>query len=71
MRVAPTSLEYASLAVWDYVTVIGLSSITFDGSGSFASTLQCNLASGGTLSRPCQLLSNNSSSAYIAFSAEL
>jgi hypothetical protein len=71
MRVAPTSLEYASLAVWDYVTVIALSNITFDGSGSFASTLQCNLSSGGTLSRPCQLLSNNSSSAYIAFSAEL
>jgi hypothetical protein len=71
MRVAPTSLEYASLAVWDYVTVIALASITFDGNGSFASTLQCNLSSGGTLSRPCQLLSNNSSSAYIAFSAEL
>jgi len=71
MRSAPSSVDYSTLALWDYVTVIPITNIVFDSSSSLTCTLNCTVASGGTLSRPCQLLSNNSASAYLGFSAEL
>ena len=71
MRTAPTAVESSTVGVWDYVTVIAVSSIAFDNAGSFASSITANIASGGTTSRPCQFFANNSTSAYIGFSAEL
>jgi hypothetical protein len=73
MRIAPTSIEYSSLYLYDYGTdraVTGLTLLSNGGSNQgFA--LTATVASGGTQYRPVQLTGGNSTSAYIGLSAEL
>lgn len=73
MRIAPTSIDFANLAVQDAsAAVFSISAITNDttvtsttGAG-FAATI-----SGGTTLRYGRILSNNNSAGYLGFSAEL
>lgn len=71
MRVAPSSLDYSTLAVYDGVSVIAVSSLTLD-AGTNTDYASLNLgASGLTQFRPYFILGNNSSTAYLGFNAEL
>lgn len=73
MRIAPTSIDFANLAVQDAsAAVFAISAITNDttvtsttGAG-FAATI-----SGGTTLRYGRILSNNNSAGYLGFNAEL
>jgi hypothetical protein len=73
MRVVPTSVDYSTVGLYDYVNaILGATSITVDAYSSKQNIIASVLvASGLTQYRPYWLLSNNSSTAYIGFSAEL
>jgi hypothetical protein len=74
MRVAPTSIDYSTLAVFDAVTVTALNAAPTFPSGGVSTTaarVYGPTAGGLTLYRPYQLIGNGSTSAYIGFSAEL
>jgi hypothetical protein len=71
MRIAPTSVDYSTMALNDYTSTIAITSIAIDFAGSSMTSLTCAVASGGTAYRPAQLLTNNSTSAYVGLSAEL
>jgi hypothetical protein len=72
MRVAATSLEYSTLILWDgsgtntTVTSAALGEVNLQ-----RLRLTIGVASGLTQYRPYSLLANNSTSAYVGFSAEL
>jgi hypothetical protein len=70
MRVAPTSIDFSTIAATDTVTAFSISAVTFANVGKYASTINTT-TSGLTIFRPYVLVSNNSTSAYIGFSAEL
>jgi hypothetical protein len=68
MRVAPTSLDYSTLAVAEAGgSVIAATSAALDG----VLAVLITVSSGLTQYRSNFLYSNNSTSAYIGFSAEL
>ena len=72
MRVAPTAIDYGSLGVTDSVTTTAVTSVTVSQAGKNGSV--CNFFTGGTALtqyRPYIANANNSTSAYIGFSAEL
>jgi hypothetical protein len=78
MRVWPTSVDYANLAFQDgspgaIFTFTGLSANGGSGASSMNNniTFQLTGLSGLTANRPGRLLSNNSTSGYLGFSAEL
>ena len=73
MRVVPTSVDYSTVGLYDYVNaILGATAITIDAYSSKQNIIASVLvASGLTQYRPYWLLSNNSTSAYIGFSAEL
>jgi len=72
MRVAPTSVEYSSLTLVDQVggsfaaTAVGVNI-----AGKDITQVYCTVASGLTQFRSYYLTANNSTSAYLGFSAEL
>ena len=72
MRVAPTSVEYSSLTLVDQVggsfaaTAVGVNM-----AGKDITQVYCTVASGLTQFRSYYLTANNSTSAYLGFSAEL
>jgi hypothetical protein len=72
MRIAATSLEYSTLILWDgsgtntTVTSAALGEVNLQ-----RLRLTIGVASGLTQYRPYSLLANNSTSAYVGFSAEL
>ena len=74
MRIAPTSVEFSNLALGDgvgalaAVTTCVIESATATTSGVL---LGAAVASGLTQYRPYYCIANNSTSAYIALSAEL
>jgi len=71
LRAAPTSVEFSTLALFDGQAVSPtISSVTFDSASRFTATLTC-VTSGLTVSRPQQLLCNNSTSGFLGLSAEL
>jgi hypothetical protein len=70
MRVAPTSLDFSTLAVTDSVLAFSISAASFGNAGKYASTINVT-SSGLTLYRPYILVSNNSTSGYLGLSAEL
>jgi len=70
MRIAPTSIEYANLGVYDTSSIIACT-LTIDTAGINAITVNATVASGITQTKPYQLLNNNNSSGYLGFSAEL
>ena len=73
MRTAPSSLDYASLALYDYNTDIAVTSATMFSNAQSAnySLVQLSVASGGAQYRPVQLENNVNAGGYIGFSAEL
>jgi hypothetical protein len=74
MRIEPTSLDYANLAVYDQNTVTGTpTTFTFDADiqSNYMTLLKFNKAASFTQYRPYALIANNSTSAYVGLSAEL
>ena len=73
MRTAPTSsIDFASLALAEPgFGVIAATSVTFDSANPNNVNLLVNVASGLTAQRPSFLYSNNSTTAYLGFTAEL
>ena len=71
MRVAPTSVEFSTMGLNDYSTTYAVTGLTIDFAGASMTSLAVTIAAGGTQFRPVQLLTNNSTSAYVGLSAEL
>jgi hypothetical protein len=72
MRVAPTSVDFSTLRLQEFTAGIAVTAVGLDG-GSTATNavLSANVASGLVQFRNYVLSANNSSSAFIGFSAEL
>jgi hypothetical protein len=70
MRVAPTSLDSSTLAVFDGQTVISATSPNLNGAGKNGTTVDVT-ATAAVQYRPYKLFTNNSTSGYLGFSAEL
>jgi hypothetical protein len=73
MRIAPSALDYAlPLAVSDSVTATSVTTASLGGeTGKDVAVFRADVASGLTVYRPYVLITDNSTSAYIGFSAEL
>jgi hypothetical protein len=72
LRTNPSSLDFANLALYDGASTVAVTNLTLDtGTSKDLARLAATTASGITQFRPYELLSNNSTSAYIGFSAEL
>jgi hypothetical protein len=71
MRTTPTSLDYSNIGVYDGSTVTATTAIALDQTSPMFGALLITVASGLTQFRPYSLLSNNTTSAYLGFSAEL
>jgi hypothetical protein len=71
MRATPTSVEFSSLALWDFFSNNTVTNVVFDTAASNASNLTVTVASGGTQFRPVQLTNGSNISGYLGFSAEL
>ena len=72
MRTSPTSIDLSTLGLSDSVGgIISVSSVTADVLAPNLQSVAVNVASGLTQYRFYRLFSNNSTSAYIGFSAEL
>ena len=71
MRVAPTSVDYSTLALWDGGAFAAATNVTLHKFNTQYVGLEVTVASGGTQYRPCVLAANNSTTAYLGFSAEL
>jgi hypothetical protein len=71
LRVAPTAVDYSTVAAWDTVTITAATSVTLDRYTNSYAILNVNCASGLTQFRPYYVIANNSTSAYIGVSAEL
>jgi len=73
MRVAPTTIEYANLQLVDGSNLYTVTSASLDNNTTTQDIAAAgyNVASGLTQYRPYSARGNNSSSAYLAFTAEL
>jgi hypothetical protein len=71
MRTAPSSIDYSTLALWDGGAFAAATNVTIHKANPQYVGLEVTVASGGTQYRPCILASNNSTTAYLGFSAEL
>ena len=71
MRVAPTALEYSTLATYDGGTQTAITSAGFYDSSTTQAQVYAGVASGLTTYRPIFYQARDTSAAYIAFSAEL
>ena len=72
MRTAPSAIEYSTLGVAEGGgSIVAVTSATFAYGSVNEVTLTTNVASGLTQYRPVHLFSNNSTSSYLGFSAEL
>lgn len=71
MRVSPTSIDFSTLGVSDTTTLTAVTNVTADILSPIVSNLNITVASGLTQYRTYRLLANNSTSAYLGFSAEL
>jgi hypothetical protein len=70
MRVAPTSVDYSNLAIYDGTSIIAISSLIIGFTGYQSANLQ-TVVSGAVTNRYYDLLANNNTAAYVGFSAEL
>lgn len=71
MRIPPTTTEWnGPLAVFDGSTSIAVTSVTFDQSSSTLPSLTFSVSGGLTATRPAVIQSSNSTSTYVALSAE-
>ena len=71
MRVAPTSVDYSTLGVYDGTSTITLTSVAINQAAPNGTELSCVAASGITTNRPLILTNNNSTSGFLAFNSEL
>lgn len=72
MRAVPTSVDFSALATNDNVTITAVSTVTLNNPSTTASNVNITIASAAGLQfRPARLVTNNSTSGYIGFSAEL
>jgi hypothetical protein len=73
MRVAPTAVEYANLQVADGTNLTAVTTVAIDNNTTTQDIAASafNVASGLTQYRPYAARGNNSSSAYLAYTAEL
>jgi hypothetical protein len=72
MRTAPSAIEYSTLGVAEGGgSIVAVTSATFSYASVNEVSLTTNVASGLTQYRPVHLFSNNSTSSYLGFSAEL
>jgi hypothetical protein len=73
MRVNPTSVDYATLTLADTASLTAVTSLSLDTNSleKKVGVIAVNTASGLTQYRPYTLLTNNSTSGYVGFSAEL
>jgi hypothetical protein len=73
MRIAPTSVEYSTLATYDVgaAQILTVTSLTIANASKAMTSLTANVSSGLTTYRPLFLITNNSTSGYVALNAEL
>jgi hypothetical protein len=71
MRSNPSAIEFSTLTTWDTTTLRAVTALTIGQAGLNATSLDFTVASGLTVGRPYELLSNGSTSAYLGLSAEL
>ena len=70
MRTVPSSIDGGTLALYDAGTITAVTNTTL-GAQNGMLQVACTVASGLTAQRPYFLVTNNSTSAYLGFSAEL
>jgi hypothetical protein len=71
MRVSPTSVEFSTLGLYDGVNLPGVNGVALAETSTSTPAVNATVASGLTQFRPYVLLSNNSASGFLGFSAEL
>jgi hypothetical protein len=73
MRIAPTSVDYSTLGVFDGTTITGsaVPTIVSSYTGTKVVGLDATVSSGLTVNRPYRLITNNSTSGFLGLSAEL
>ena len=71
MRVKPASIEHSNLAVFDGVAINTPTSIVIEMADAEVTTILFAKATTFTQFRPYELIANNTTAAYLAFSAEL
>jgi len=73
MRVAPTSIDFSTLALYNLGAgaITAATTITFAASAPTINALIINVASGLTINQPLFLITNNSSNGFLALNAEL
>ena len=72
LRVAPTSVEYSNLGRWAGQGIQAITAVAFASGQNNSDAPICNFtATGAVASNPYGIIANNSTSAYLAFSAEL
>jgi hypothetical protein len=71
MRATPTSIDFSTLMVYDGSTILTVTSATLAFSSKYKSRANLTLLSGATANRPYLVMTNNSLSGFIGFSAEL
>jgi len=71
MRIPPTSVDYSTLMVYDGSAINAVSTVSLNLASRYISRVQGNPATAPTANRPYWLFTNNSTSGYIGFSAEL
>jgi hypothetical protein len=71
LRISPSSIESLSLALFDGVGIVSVTSTILQYTGKNLASINLSVASGLTQYRPYFPISNNTTSAYIGFNAEL
>jgi hypothetical protein len=73
MRANPTSLDYSTTALYSSSAITAVTNLVIDVNAISKNSARLNatVASGLTVDRPYYLLANNSTSAFVGFSAEL
>jgi len=72
MRTSPSTVEFSTLATSDTATVSAVTTLTLNYSSPNAAMIYPVVAAGGVQYRSCKLVNNNNSTtAYLGFSAEL
>ena len=72
MRIAPSSVDYANIAIHDSVTVMAVTTATISDATTTGMRWFVNTAStSNVFARPNFLINNNNSAGYLAFNAEL
>jgi hypothetical protein len=71
MRVAPTSVDFSTIRLYDTVADHAITAVSLIYTGTNYAHLNATVASGLTVYRPYYLFGWNSTSAFIGFSAEL